>query len=122
MEKTQEAMIRIIGRSPAWFRPPYGSYNDLVLQAAAHYNMSTVLWDFDSGDSINATVDQSEKNYTDIVKKNHSNILALNHETYNTTACVCLLSVIPFPLIKSKTLLFSLFCSMLFSMNAFRVS
>jgi hypothetical protein len=45
-----------------------------------------LLWDLDTGDSIGASVAQSEKVYSDAVAKNPKNILALNHETYSSTA------------------------------------
>lgn len=82
---TQLAMSRILGVYPSFFRPPYGNYNNLVLQAAAERNMTTILWDFDSGDSTGSTVQQSEDAYQTTVNQHPNNILALNHETYNTT-------------------------------------
>jgi len=83
---TEQAMERIIGASPAFFRPPYGNYNDLVLQAAYIRNQSAILWSFDSGDSTGSTVAQSESAYDDLVWNQHpSDIIALNHETYSNT-------------------------------------
>jgi peptidoglycan/xylan/chitin deacetylase (PgdA/CDA1 family) len=81
------ALSRIIGRKPAFMRPPYGNYNDLVVSASQIRNQSLVLWDFDSGDSVGATKDQSEASYYDVLHNQHpSNLLALNHETYYSTA------------------------------------
>ncbi|KAH8111367.1 glycoside hydrolase/deacetylase [Phellopilus nigrolimitatus] len=86
MWKVELALERIIGASPAWMRPPYGNYNDLVRSAAAIRNQSLVLWDFDSQDSVGASVQQSEQLYTDLANQHPNNILPLNHETYQTTA------------------------------------
>lgn len=40
-----------------------------------------VTWDFDSGDSVGASVSQSETLYKNIANKHPSTLLALNHET-----------------------------------------
>lgn len=88
MWKVELALTRILGVKPAWMRPPYGNYNDLVRQASLIRNQSLVIWDFDDGDSVGATVAQSEQDYTDLANRHPNNVLALNHETYKTTAYV----------------------------------
>ncbi|EIN08131.1 carbohydrate esterase family 4 protein [Punctularia strigosozonata HHB-11173 SS5] len=98
MWKVELAMKNILGAKPAFMRPPYGNYNDLVVQVAGERNQSLVLWDFDSQDSIGATVAQSEQLYTNAIKQHPANILALNHETYETTAD----QVLPFAIQKLK--------------------
>lgn len=45
-----------------------------------------ILWDFDDGDSTGSSAAQSKAAYRDIVNRHPNNILALNHETYSTTA------------------------------------
>ncbi|GJJ14797.1 hypothetical protein Clacol_009065 [Clathrus columnatus] len=92
MWRTELALQRILGVSPAIMRPPYGSYNNQVRSAAYIRNQSLVLWDFDSGDSDGATVQESKNSYTNTANAHPSNILALNHETYQTTVN----EVIPF--------------------------
>ncbi|KAG8908938.1 Carbohydrate esterase 4 protein [Tulasnella sp. 403] len=86
MWRVEEAMQKILGVTPAFMRPPYGNYNDLVREAAYVRNQSLVLWDFDSGDSTGSTPEQSEAAYQDLVNSDPINILALNHETVETTA------------------------------------
>ncbi|KAF8311449.1 glycoside hydrolase/deacetylase [Clavulina sp. PMI_390] len=81
----EQALERIVGLCPAFMRPPYGNYNDLVRQVAYQRGQSLVTWDFDSQDSIGATVSQSETLYAQAVAKNPSNMLALNHEPMETT-------------------------------------
>ncbi|KAJ7253505.1 carbohydrate esterase family 4 protein [Mycena rebaudengoi] len=86
MWRVEQALQRIIGVTPAFMRPPFGSYNDLVRQAAFRRNQSLAIWDFDSGDSTGSTVAQSKKLYDGVVSSHPKNLLALNHETYETTA------------------------------------
>ncbi|KAF9444693.1 carbohydrate esterase family 4 protein [Macrolepiota fuliginosa MF-IS2] len=86
MWRVEQALQKIVGVVPAFMRPPYGNYNDLVLQASAVRNQSVVIWDFDSEDSIGATPAQSESDYDQIISKHPSTILALNHEIHETTA------------------------------------
>ncbi|OCB91676.1 glycoside hydrolase/deacetylase [Sanghuangporus baumii] len=85
MWKVELALSRIIGVEPAWMRPPYGSYNDLVRSASAIRNQNLVIWDFDSGDSTGASADESKGNYWNIANSRPDTILTLNHETYAST-------------------------------------
>ncbi|EUC56551.1 carbohydrate esterase family 4 protein [Rhizoctonia solani AG-3 Rhs1AP] len=98
--KTNEAITKITGRTPAFMRPPYGEYNDEVVETAASNGQTVVIWDFDSQDSIGATAAQSKSYYDDIINKNPGHILTLNHETMETTVH----DVIPYALklIKDK--------------------
>ncbi|KAF8335846.1 chitin deacetylase [Cantharellus anzutake] len=86
MRRVEQALQRIIGVTPAIMRPPFGAYNDLVRRVARERGQSVVTWDFDSGDSTGATVDQSKQRYEDALGKHPSNLLALNHETKQPTA------------------------------------
>ncbi|KAJ7596380.1 carbohydrate esterase family 4 protein [Mycena floridula] len=81
MWRVELALKRIIGVVPAFMRPPYGNYNDQVQQVSFSRGQSLAIWDFDSGDSIGATVAKSEKDYDSLIAKHPKNILALNHET-----------------------------------------
>jgi len=92
----EEALQKISGTYPAFIRPPYGNYNDLVLQVAYQRNQSVVMWDFDSGDSTGSTPAQSEAAYDALIAQKPANILALNHETEETTA----LQVLPYAIQK----------------------
>ncbi|KAJ7116603.1 carbohydrate esterase family 4 protein [Mycena epipterygia] len=88
IRKVDTALMKILGVSTPFLRPPYGNYNNLVREVASQYNKSLVLWDLDSEDSLNATVQQSEQYYDDAINSTVSNLLALNHETVETTAHV----------------------------------
>jgi hypothetical protein len=59
-----------------------------VEQVASSRGQQLVIWDFDSGDSVGASVSQSEADYDAIIKKHPKTLLPLNHETYTTTAYV----------------------------------
>ncbi|KAF8896035.1 carbohydrate esterase family 4 protein [Infundibulicybe gibba] len=86
MWRVEQALQKIVGVTPAFMRPPYGNYNNLVRQASAVRGQSLVIWDFDSGDSVGATPAQSKASYDGLVGGHPSTILALNHEVYETTA------------------------------------
>jgi len=90
MSRVEEALERLIGVKPAFMRPPYGNYNDLVRQIADARGQKLVMWDFDSGDSTGSTAAQSNSAYDKLAKQHPSTILALNHETYEPTAHVVL--------------------------------
>lgn len=39
--------MRITGAMPAFMRPPYGSYNQMVLDASGIRGQGVVVWDFE---------------------------------------------------------------------------
>jgi peptidoglycan/xylan/chitin deacetylase (PgdA/CDA1 family) len=82
----EQAFQRLLGVTPAFLRPPYGNYNDLVRRVAYERGQKLVTWDFDSGDSTGSTPAQSNKAYDALIKKHPKTILALNHEVYKETA------------------------------------
>ncbi|KAJ6553544.1 carbohydrate esterase family 4 protein [Mycena vulgaris] len=86
--KNDVALMKVLGITSPFLRPPYGSYNTLVRQVAFQQNKSLVTWDFDSRDSLNATVQESEGYYDAVINTNITTLLALNHETQKTTAQV----------------------------------
>ncbi|KAJ7470818.1 carbohydrate esterase family 4 protein [Mycena latifolia] len=88
LTKIDVALMNILGITSPFLRPPYGSYDDLVRRVAFQQNKSLILWDFDSQDSLNATVQQSQGYYDDVINSTVSTLLALNHETEKTTAQV----------------------------------
>jgi len=84
--KVEQALQRIVGVTPAFARPPYGAYNNLVRQVSAQRGQKLALWDFDSGDTTGATPAQSKQMYKDAAAKHPSNILSLMHEIKEATA------------------------------------
>ncbi|KAJ3517756.1 hypothetical protein NLJ89_g319 [Agrocybe chaxingu] len=81
----QMALRRITGAVPAFMRPPYGNYNNLVLDASGIRKQSVVIWDFDSGDSVGVSPANQKTRYTQLANRRPSTILALNHEVHAST-------------------------------------
>ncbi|AFK86525.1 MULTISPECIES: polysaccharide deacetylase family protein [Thermoanaerobacterium] len=46
----EEKLVKITGRKPYLFRPPYGDYNDKVIEIAKSLGYYTIQWDVDSLD------------------------------------------------------------------------
>lgn len=87
LQKVDDALLRILGVLPAFWRPPYGEYNQTILDiASGQFERTAVLWDLDSGDSTGSTVAQSKIIYDKAVQSNKPNYISLEHETYSTTA------------------------------------
>ncbi|KAG2021007.1 chitin deacetylase [Coprinopsis cinerea AmutBmut pab1-1] len=86
MWRVEQALMRITGAKPAFMRPPYGSYNDLVLDAAGNRGQTVVIWDFDSQDTAGASAQTSRNLYDQAIGGRPNTILTLNHETIATTA------------------------------------
>jgi peptidoglycan/xylan/chitin deacetylase (PgdA/CDA1 family) len=82
--RIDDALIRIAGVNPAFMRPPYGEYNDLVSQVVASRGQIITLWDFDSGDSSGVPTAQRLQAYTDRAAAHPPTVLTLNHENYGS--------------------------------------
>ncbi|KAG8837504.1 Carbohydrate esterase 4 protein [Serendipita sp. 400] len=89
LKKTEEAIENIIGLRPAYMRPPYGAYNSNVTAVAASLNEDVVISNFDSHD-WEFPANESIALYDAFIATNPTTVLALNHETYNTSAHVVL--------------------------------
>jgi len=85
MWRVEQAVQRITGALVAHMRPPYGSYNQMVLDASGIRGQNVIIWDFDSQDSTGASPGQSMALYDNLVNQHPNNILTLNHETIETT-------------------------------------
>ncbi|KAJ7056760.1 carbohydrate esterase family 4 protein [Mycena amicta] len=85
IDRTNQALVDILGVKPKWIRPPYGSYNDDVVNAAAQRGQQLVTWDMDSGDSTGSPPEDSEAMYDNIANKTQNATICLNHETSNST-------------------------------------
>lgn len=51
LSKTKNIITNLIGKTPVYFRPPYGSTNDRVNNIAKALDLKTVLWSCRSADS-----------------------------------------------------------------------
>lgn len=50
MSRAQDAVIKTTGRTPRYFRPPYGEFNSDTLQCAKQLGLKVVLWSIVTGD------------------------------------------------------------------------
>jgi len=50
ISQTQDVMFRLTGHQGHLFRPPYGEYNPVVLQAAGRLGLQTLTWSVVTGD------------------------------------------------------------------------
>ena len=50
LESSCSAIEKISGRRPELFRPPFGDYNDRLIQTAEEAGLYTIQWDVDSLD------------------------------------------------------------------------
>jgi len=50
LQQTLSVIRSVSGYTPCVFRPPYGDYNERVLQVARSLGLATVLWDVDPSD------------------------------------------------------------------------
>jgi len=83
MTHSQDQIEEATGERPILFRPPYGNYNDTVLDLAEQTDQSVVLWSLDTYDwqhlNANATYE--------IVKNNvYPGSIILMHDIHPTTA------------------------------------
>ncbi|KXN93059.1 Chitin deacetylase, partial [Leucoagaricus sp. SymC.cos] len=81
LPQDEKAIKDITGVTPAFMRPPYGSYNDDVLEVAAKIGQDVALWNVDSGDSVGVAPGESQSRYDQAIQQKLP-ILALNHETH----------------------------------------
>jgi len=104
LKKLEEAIGKILGVTPTYFRPPYGNYNQAALNTLTSNNYRyAVLWDIDSGDSDGYSVSQSTAAISNAFASTGNNYhIILNHDTYGNTIS----GIVPWLLnfIKSKGL------------------
>ena len=56
LQRTQAEIHRLTGKTPKFFRPPYGEYNERLVRIAAELGLTTVEYDLASGDpDVHAT-------------------------------------------------------------------
>ncbi|KAK4053622.1 hypothetical protein OIO90_003861 [Microbotryomycetes sp. JL221] len=91
----EEALRKILGIKPRWFRPPYGSYNAATVKILQSRGYGIVNWDIDTGDSLGQSTSYSIKQYDNILNTYPTGHVALNHETYTGTANTVIPNVVP---------------------------
>lgn len=70
------AIERLIGKKPTVFRPPYGEYNDLLIDTANELGLVSVQWDIDSLDWKNLSASEIKDR---VIKRVKSGSIVLFH-------------------------------------------
>ena len=84
VQDVETALWNIIGAVPSCIRPPYGEANeDVVNYLNNRHNLVVINWNFDSGDSVGASVEDSKVILRGIKSPKHA--IVLMHETVDTT-------------------------------------
>lgn len=82
----EQALIKILGVKPKFFRAPYGEHNQQSLDILKEMGYIVVDWSFDSGDSIGTTPAESQAHYAELATTFPTPQITLNHETEQSTA------------------------------------
>lgn len=88
LAKVEDAMIKILGVRPTYFRPPYGSYNDLVLQVLRDRGYTKLfMWsdDTEDGNRNGEDVPYAKSIYTRIASDFPKPHMVLNHSPYQSS-------------------------------------
>jgi len=80
---THAAIERVVGFSPAMFRPPYGAVSDNLKNVAAELGLSIILWRVDSWDWKSKNADSV---YDEIFENVSDGAVILCHDIHETTA------------------------------------
>jgi peptidoglycan/xylan/chitin deacetylase (PgdA/CDA1 family) len=94
MYKVEVLLNKTLGVVPALFRAPYGE-DQYSLSAIGARNQSSILWNFDSGDSLGHTEAQIKADYTALMNANTNNVIALNHSVQNLTVSTIMPWLLP---------------------------
>ncbi|HEX6593517.1 MAG TPA: polysaccharide deacetylase family protein [Bacillota bacterium] len=83
INKTNQKIVQTIGRSPEIFRPPYGAYNEDVIQSAEKHEYSMILWSVDSQDWKCRDTTSIHDN---VMNNINPGAIVLMHDIHSTTA------------------------------------
>lgn len=96
LSQVEDAFVKILGLKPIYFRPPYGNYNDLVLQVLGQRGYKKMfLWSDDTEDADGATVQYSENVYDGVISSYPQPHIVLDHSTIETTSSQLLPYAVP---------------------------
>lgn len=80
INSASSSIKNVIGKSPAYLRPPYGSYNDAIVN---NMNMKIALW---SVDSLDWKYRNGQAAYEHVMSTLTNNPVVLFHDIYDTSA------------------------------------
>ncbi|KAF4947620.1 hypothetical protein FSARC_13922 [Fusarium sarcochroum] len=84
MQRFEQAMVNIIGKKPAYMRPPYLATGGNVLPTMKSLGYKVITDDVDSGDWNGQTAQQSQQKFQQAGTSGNGHI-PLMHETYAST-------------------------------------
>lgn len=84
MTKVEDALVNLIGKKPAYMRPPYLETSGAFLPTMASMGYKVITDDVDAGDWNNQTPQQSEQAFQQAGASGNGHI-PLMHETYTGT-------------------------------------
>jgi len=84
MTKVEDALVNLIGKKPAYMRPPYLETGGAVLSTLGSMGYKVITNDVDSGDWNNQSPQQSEAAFQQAGASGNGHI-PLMHETYAST-------------------------------------
>ncbi|KAM0786037.1 hypothetical protein ACM66B_006850 [Microbotryomycetes sp. NB124-2] len=95
LDLVEEALLKILGVKPRWFRPPYGSYNAAAVKVLQSRGYGVVTWDLDTGDSLGKSTSYGVQQFDNILNTYPKGHTSLSHETYSGTADTVIPNVVP---------------------------
>ncbi len=84
LNKCNDKIEKITGKRSILFRPPYGDYNDKLINTVKSINMFAIQWDVDSHDWMNKTSSYIVNRVTEKVK--NGSIVLFHNAAINTPA------------------------------------
>ena len=86
---TQELLHGLSGRTPRWFRPPFGEVDERVTGVAAEVGLGTVQFDVASGDPASGvTADALVRSVLERAKAGSIIVMHANHRRFPTAVAV----------------------------------
>jgi peptidoglycan/xylan/chitin deacetylase (PgdA/CDA1 family) len=85
LQRTQAEIHQLTGKTPKFFRPPYGEYNDRLVRIAAELGLTTVEYDLASGDPDQHATKERLINWV-LAKAQPGSIVVMhiNHRRFHT--------------------------------------
>lgn len=83
LSNSSNVITQLTGKPVEVFRPPYGDYNDLLIQTATDLNLYVIQWDVDSLDWKDLSADEI---YNRVVKRVKKGSIVLFHNNGKHTA------------------------------------
>jgi peptidoglycan-N-acetylglucosamine deacetylase len=85
LARTQAVMYTLTGRQAAFFRPPYGEYDERVIQIAASMGLHTIEYDLPSGDpDVHATKEKLIEYVTQMARNGSIIVMHINKRGWHT--------------------------------------